>query len=173
MVFPLLSVPVSVWGRPDCFMSRTSCVSSEDCFSFVKPQALNSSIELPRPHISSESFNYLALSCFFFPLWGLSTGSPIKPPILIMNKNKPWLFWSGVCELWRRTSKERREWQLVLLLVRPPDKIRVTGEHGTQQVPPSCPSTLLAAPIWPLTSPSLTNMSIPLWLFSLFSHWDT
>lgn len=73
-----------------------------------------------------------------------------------------------VSELWRRTSKERREWQLVLLLVRPPDKIRVTGEHGTPQVPPSRTSTLLVASIWPLTSPSPTNMSIPFWFFSPF-----
>lgn len=63
-------------------------------------------------------------------------------------------------ELWRRTSKERGEWQLVLLLVWPPDKIRVTGVHETQQVPPSRPVTLLTAPIWPLTRLSPTNMSV-------------
>lgn len=33
----------------------------------------------------------------FFRLQGLSTDSLTKPPILIMNKTRPWLFWSGVC----------------------------------------------------------------------------
>lgn len=80
-----------------------------------------------------------------------------------MNKNKPRLLWRVVWELWRRTSKEWGEWQLVLLSVWPPDKIRVTGVHETQQVPPSHPITLLTAPIWLLTRLSPTNISTLLW----------
>lgn len=119
------------------------------------------------PHILRELSCFILRFFFFFPAVGFVnwlTNKATNPhyeqkQALTLLK---WCVcvWVWVRELWWRTSKERREWQLVLLLVGPPDKIRVTGEHGTPQVPPSHTSTLLAAPIWSLTSPSPTSMSI-------------
>lgn len=96
-----------------------------------------------------------------------------NPPILIMNKTKPWLLWSGVCassEGGHQKNGESDSWSSSWSgpLIRSEWQENM-GPH--RYLPPvTAPSP--AAPIWPLTSPSLTTLSIPCWLLrTLLRSW--
>lgn len=138
-------------------MSRMSCVSSQGLLVFCQSSGsklLNWTSPTPQTHPQRAVTIWLyLLEGFFlsFLLRGSSTGSATKPPILIMNKNKPQLFWSGVCEIsegGHQKSGESDSWSSSWS--GPLIRSEWQENMGPNRYPPT-PSTLLVAPIWLLT----------------------
>lgn len=129
--------------HPGSFTSRMSCVHlrglSGPLRSIPRLQAL--------PTFSENRKNG-----FFFPALDFVSWLTDKLASISHNEHKQaWALLTGrVWELRRRTSKDGESDSWSSSWPGPPDKIRVTGEHGTLQVPLSHPSTLPAASIWPL-----------------------